>query len=78
MAKDSRVEVPPMGIGAVSSTQNVTQWVLMFEMAALVFLEGFSWYLAGFAILLLHGWNIYTQCARWDNVVVLVQRPFFK
>ena len=29
MAQDSRVEVPPMGIGAVSSTQNVTQWVLI-------------------------------------------------
>ena len=61
MAQDSRVEVPPMGIGAVSSTQNVTQWVLMFEMVALVFLEGISWYLAAFAILLLHGWNVFSR-----------------
>ena len=64
MVQDSRVEVPPMGIGAVSSTQNVAQWVLMLEMAALVFLEGFTWYLAGFAILLLHGWNVYSRVQR--------------
>jgi len=51
------LNLPPLGIGAFSTSKNVTQLLLVVEMMALVLLEGLSWYLAAFAIMLLHFWS---------------------
>ena len=46
--------IPPFGIGAFATCENLPQLLLVFEMMVLVLLEGLSWYLAAFVILLLH------------------------
>ena len=58
---DSRNDIPPFGIGAFSSCQNLPQLLLVVEMVALVLLEGLSWYLAIFIILLLHSWSAWKR-----------------
>jgi len=58
---NNRSNIPPFGIGAVSSCQNLPQLLLVVEMVALVLLEGLSWYLAIFIILLLHSWSAWKR-----------------
>ena len=61
MDNHSDLDLPPFGIGAFSASENMAQMLLVVEMMALVLLEGLSWYLAAFAIVLLHFWSAWKR-----------------
>ena len=60
MGKSDDLNLPPLGIGAFSSSDNVAQMLLVVGVMALVILEGLSWFLAALVIMLLYcskAWN---------------------
>ena len=54
MDKSDDFNLPPLGIGAFSSSDNVAQMLLVVGAMALVILEGLSWFLAALVIMLLY------------------------
>ena len=71
---ENRINLPPFGIGALSTWENLPQLLLVIEMMGLVLLEGLSWYLAAFVILLLHfknAWRRAKQLIREEGMAAL-------
>ena len=68
-------DLPPFGIGVFSTCENLAQLLLVVEMMALVLLEGFSWYLAAFVILLLHSWSAWKRVKQLIGEAVMTALP---
>ena len=72
---ENHSNLPPFGIGALSTYENLVQLLLVVEMVALVLLEGFFWSLAAFVILLLHSWRAWKRVKQLIGEAVMTALP---